>query len=355
MAGNIINNWAEFVSTSVSYFIIILLYAVIGADVIVLAKIFPETIITNNCRRDDLTYSEYIFPTDPKNLPYADSISCPKEKTQKTRTSLMTCESTDGKNTLGLSSNPGIIWNFLEKLGMNNFSWPYTNLYKKKDKEGKDEGNISYWVKYTIANIIYSGFTWNRLAFNRLTNVLDIMWEPLLLVFGPMFIIIIIFISNTAALIGSYWGAIRPIFNTGIGDLPDQDTAIAGTVIGLIIFIVLMVVQGVYPNIYTTWWGSLIFMIFMVIGLIFGGFLFVIPAINTFVVNLNTLLTLFYPLLAQNGQFILNVLFCNKEFITVLYTAVVCVIAYSFLNNTLAYTMWAVWFVMVAIKLLQKL
>jgi hypothetical protein len=365
MAGNITDNWADFISTSISYFIIIILYAVIGADVIVLAKIFPATYIANNCGQTNLTYSDYIFPTDPENPPYGGSRSCPEEKGRKTQARLMTCNYTDTSdstktaNILGKSSNPGIIWDFLQRLGMSDVSWPYTNLHKggnnPTNNPSKERGEVGYWFNYTIANIVFEGFKTSRWVFKSLTTFLDIIPDSLLLILGPIFISIIIFVSNISALLGSYWGALSPLFGMGTGDVPNILVSWGFIGGGLILFTLMVALQGMHPEWFTTWWGTLINIIVMIIVMCLGGFVFILPAINTFVVILNTMLTFFYPLLAQNGKFLLNVLFCNKEFITLLYTAAVCIIAYEFLNNTLAYTMWAVWFVMVAIKLFQML
>ena len=77
MAGNITDDWPDFVSTSISYFIWVILYSILGADVIVLAKIFPSTYIANNCGKNNLTYMDYIFPTDPDKPPYGGTSNCP--------------------------------------------------------------------------------------------------------------------------------------------------------------------------------------------------------------------------------------------------------------------------------------
>ena len=361
MAGNITDNWPDFVSTSISYFILVLLYALLGADVIVLAKIFPKTYIANNCGESNLTYMDYIFPTDPDKPPYGGSRNCPKSNTLKTQAGSMTCEYTDTGdgtrtgNILSRKGHPGMIWDFLQKLGMSEVGWPYKNLRKTLDKHGKEPGSVGYWFNYTIANIVYKGFDWSRNTFKYLTAFLDIIPDALLISTGPFFIGLIIFAANIAGAIGSYWGAFSPLFGMGVGDLPSAGIAWGFIGGGIILFSIMIALQGTHPEWFTTWWGSLINVIVMIIVMCLGGFVMVLPVINTFVVVLNTLLTMFYPLMAQNGKFLLNVLFCNKDFVTMIYALAVCIIAYAYLNQTLAFTMWFVYIIMFLIKLFKWL
>ena len=360
MAGNITDDWPDFVSTSISYFIWVLLYSILGADVIVLAKIFPSTYIANNCGKNNLTYMDYIFPTDPDKPPYGGTSNCPKPNTRKTQADLMTCNYTDTRdstntgNILGRKGHPGMIWDFLEKIGMSDVGWPYINLRKTLDKHGKEPGAVGYWFNYTIANIVYKGFDWSRSTFKYLTAFLDIIPDPILILLGPIFIGLIIFISNSASIFGSYWGAFSPLFGVGIGELPSAGVAWGFIVGGLILFSIMVILQGLHPEWFTTWWGTLINVIVMLIVMSLGGFVFVLPAINTFIVVLYSILTMFYPLMANNGKFLLNVLFCNKDFIAMIYAFIVCAIAFAYLNNTLAYTMWFVFAIMVAIKIFQS-
>lgn len=361
MAGNITDDWPDFVSTSISYFILILLYAVMGADVIVLSKIFPLTYIANDCGNSDLTYADYIFPTDPEKPPYGGVRTCPKTRSRKTQADLMTCAYTDvGDETIsgnieGKSVRPGIIWDFLQKMGMSDVSWPYTNLYKGLDKQGNPRGGLGYWYSYTIANIVFEGFKTSRQVFKFLSTILGIIPDPVLLLLGPIFLCFIIFAANISALYGSFKGAFGPLFGIGGGDLPSMGIAWGMIGGGLILFSTMIIVQGQVPGIFKTWWGNLINVIVMIIVMALGGFVFVLPAINTLIVILNTLFSMLYPLMAQNGKFTLNVLFCNKEFISLIYSFAVCAIAYAYLNSTLAYTMWIVWAIMVAIKIFQAL
>ena len=361
MAGNITDNWPDFVSTSISYFIIVLLYALLGADVIVLAKIFPKTYISNNCGESDLTYMDYIFPTDPEKPPYAGTRNCPKPNILKTQADLMTCEYTDTRdstntgNVIGRKGHPGMIWDFLQSIGMSEVGWPYKNLRKTLDKNGKEPNAVGYWFNYTIANIVYQGFDLNRNTFKSLSLVLDIFKDILVLTAGPIFIAFIIFAAILAGLVGSYWGAFSPLFGIGVGDLPNAGIAWGFIGGGLILFATMIIVQGQHPEWFSTWWGTLINVIVMIIVMSLGGFVFILPGINALVIILNTFLSMFYPLMAQNGKFLFNVLFCNRDLITMIYALIVCIIASNYLNQTLAYTMWLVFFIIALIKTLNAL
>ena len=165
------DNWKEFFVSCLSYFILIIIYAVFGANVVTLAKIFPATFIRNGCENNSLTYMEYLYPTDNDSPPYAGEYDC--DKTAKkihysTKTPCAYTDETDVTTSGQISRNPDVTWSFLDKFGMSSVKWPYTWLYIPTDKDGSpmDESGLTRWFKYKFANIIYEAYYWNRYVFS---------------------------------------------------------------------------------------------------------------------------------------------------------------------------------------------
>ena len=330
------NNWKDFLASCIAYFIIMIIYALIGVDLIILSKEF------SGVHKDytSVTNIDYLYPTDDNAPPYTGKYESNKSSQSNNNNSSSSSDKSCKKCKISADT----------KIDGKDTStaWPYNYLHNVlKDNSSLSEDFV-HWYKYKFANIVYRGYNFNRevmkLGLDMLCRVPDII----LILFGPIIIKLLIFVATIWGSIGSVWGLIEI---ASIGEAPKSWFSY----VILAIFIVCIVITALINNFIdmSTWYGIIINIIISMITIGLGGFFAIVICFMPMFLMFSSIFSLLYPLYFDKGESVLGKFADYKDILSLLYAAGVCILATINLNITVASTMWVVFAILVIMKIVS--
>ena len=327
MVDNTENNWKDFSTACIGYFIIMIIYALIGVDLIILSKEFSGK------HKDYKSVSniDYLYPTEDNEPPYTGKYELNEQSKSESQSdnkgsSSKKCKSSDTKSSAADTTT----------------AWPYNWLHEELD----DGSSFLHWYKYTLANTLYAGYKYNRQVMKYFLNTLCSVPDLLLILIGPIIIKLIIIVATFCGFIASIFGllGILPIDNkTNTDTKPNILTTL------LVLVILLICIPCAYFIPYLP--IQIIFLIPII--LICGLFALLLGFMPMFLM-LSSIFSLLYPLYFDKGKLALGKFADYKDILSLLYAAGVCILATINLNITVASTMWVGWAILVIMKIVSS-
>lgn len=382
-------DWKDFAIESLKACGVLLFYIFACVNAIALLKIFPYTIIEDLGECGKLTYLDYIYPTNLRLPPYqAIPPQC------GSRQSIPYVPSGD-------CAYEGVDYGakfhelfYALKQDLGEVQWPYTWL----QEDPTAIGWAAYWSKFKIANIILNQCYYSRWIMKFFCGAGFWRWIPDLLLFAliplginettgqtnyaplaPMLIYcvaVLAFGINILVTIATWLYSWMPtgedVFRCQPGNTEKDNTSKCMpnffyqlmmlilqvlSILGLWLFSNKVVENRTTENMFHgVWWREFLLIILMILSFVMflwaGGSQLFIGAISSTVIGLSTLLTLYYPLFFA-PKAILNILYCNKDILALIFTFFITLTAQEqkTLDSKVTNTMWGVWFIFLLIKI----
>ena len=350
------NNWGSFIYLSFITFLIVLLCAISSACSIVILQIFPHIFKHLPCDMGKESLFDLMYPIDKNKYPYGPDPYDPKNTPE--------CNDSKIKQEVGWGARNSCAYdkiiaennNESEDLAEELFwakkvTWPYNKLYLQ---EGESNG-VARWYNYKISYIIYLSHYWGRNVFHfistsfmNLTKVFGAGADTFLLMFGPNILIpLMLLMSIFAAIIGACAGALPiplELFFT-VGTPPNIICSIVmpWLCMGMCALCLLLWELPDRGNWWKNaswiptggwWWlitwiipfiGYLLDIIILAITICGGGFLIMVPMMSFLIFSIKTVFSVFYPIFAKGGKYLMYVLFCNATKLALMYIMFMCV------------------------------
>ena len=327
MVDNTENNWKDFSAACIGYFIMMIIYALIGVDLIILSKEF--TFMEKEDCAPPVDYIDYLYPTDDKQPPYFTKYDCKLDQPTNATTSNRSCKKCK------LSSSAKI-----SKTDMST-AWPYNYLHDSTANLSIGE-QVQHWYKYTFANILYAGYYYNRLVMKSGLECLCSVPDLLLILIGPIIIKLLIFVATFCGFITSILSLL------GIIQI-DSESGTKPTIllnIGIFTIIIFCLAMAFYFD------NLIIKIIFFIPPILFTGLFGLLLGFMPIFLMFSSIFSLLYPLSFDKGKSAFEKLADNKDILSLLYAAGVCIVATINLNITVASTMWVIWAILVLMKII---
>jgi len=330
MVDNTQNNWKDFSASCIAYFIMMIIYVLIGVDLIILSKEFS---IQDNDYKS-VTYIDYLYPTDGTKPPYTGKYDA-KQSSQSTTTTTSNNSCKKRCKTTDIKSNPSDT----------STAWPYNYLHDTLDVNSSLNEQILHWYKYKFANILYAGYYCNRLIMKSCIDKLCQFPDIFLILTGPIIIKLLIIVATFCGVLASIFSLI------GVINIKNnQGTQPNGWITTSVIVMLLICAPCAYFIPYLILKILFLIPIILICGLL-GLLLCFMPMFLMF----SSIFSLLYPLYFDKGKSAFEKLANNKDILSLLYAAGVCILATINLNITVASTMWVGWAILAIMKIISFL
>lgn len=356
------NKIKVFLKDSLIAIVLGIIYIIVCCNSIALVKIFPEhEIAKGNC---GIRFLDYLYPTDLNKPPYSppQHVCPPVDNTHNPPSN--NCE----YQRFNYAAEFGKMFGALNH-DINKLEWPYNWLNTRKEREHW----LTEWHKYKIANIIINQNYYSRLIMNSFLSL-------------PVFKFIPDFLLFLAIPLAGTISSLTPvlpglIYLVATLTLP---VIVLVTIVSWIWFplptgkewkievpgfsqVLMIILQGfgllmacITGDQWQKSWGmlgwsilwGLLCVLAICLFIFSGGFLLILGLCNSTIIFIKTLLMTMAPLfLAPRAIF--NVMYCNKDIIALILTAIITIRAHEqkSLNNSIINTMWGVWGLLLVMKI----
>lgn len=356
------NKIKVFLKDSLIAIVLGIIYIIVCCNSIALVKIFPtHNIPPSDCK---ISFLDYLYPTELKKPPYSSPEQVCRNVYNAPNPPSNNCQYQDVNYAAEFGKMFGALNHDANKL-----EWPYNWLNTRT----AGEHWLTVWHKYKIANIIINQNYYSRWIMNSFLSLPVFKFIPDFLLF-----LAIPLAGTISSLTPVLPGLIYLVATLTLPvivlvtivswiwfPLPGKDWEI--NVPDALYQVLMIILQGfgllmacITGDQWQKSWGmlgwSIIWGLLCVLAIclfIFsGGFLLILGLCNSTIIFIKTLLMTMAPLFLT-PRAIFNVMYCNKDIIALILTAIITIRAQEqkTLNNSIINTMWGVWGLLLVMKI----